>query len=265
MATKSQTQALSVVLITGNNRPVLERCLESLRWADEIVVVDRGSTDGALAVIRRYTEKLHYHPSSDFSVLSNYAIAQTTHDWVLYVEPYEWVEDSLREEILTLMTRTNIEEEGFLVPWKFYFDDRWLQHGGLFPISKLRLFKKQSSTATEHVHQPGIQVSGSFGQMTHAICYAPYQSLQDLFADGNETSSEAALATFESGGTAARKRDLPTLFFQPVSTFFQRYFWLGGYKDGDIGLVMAFARGYHEFLRLAKLQFSLFLKDTHAA
>jgi glycosyltransferase involved in cell wall biosynthesis len=253
-----RSQTLSAVLITRNNAPVIERALESLDWVDEIVAVDQGSTDGTVKLLRRYTDKVYYHPSNDPTLLRQHALAQATQDWVLFLEPHEWVEEMLRHKIDGVLLNPN-GEEGFTIPLKFYWQGRYLRRGGMTK-RELRLFRRNKALAQDHVYFRGYNVEGSVKALDEAIGSEPYRDIEEMVDALNDLSTRAAYRVVEEKGYAAQGKagqagfqgSSLNLLVRPVCTFFYRSLFLGALQEGMAGMGMAFAQSYHCFLKYAK-------------
>jgi glycosyltransferase involved in cell wall biosynthesis len=136
---------LSVAIITHNEENNIRETLESIKWADEIVVVDSFSTDRTQEICRKYTDKVHSLTWNGFSSQKNRAVSLTTNPWVLVIDADERVTDGLRDEIITLL-KSSPAEDGFFVPRKNYFGNKWIKHGGWWPDYSMRLFKREKGS-----------------------------------------------------------------------------------------------------------------------
>lgn len=245
---------LSIVLVTHNHQAVVSRCLSSLKGLGEIIVIDRGSTDGTLEVVRAYTEQVFYHPSEDFVLLANYGVKLAKGKWILYLEPDEWVEEALKQELERIVYKNSVSEEAFLLPCKFYFRQKWLRHGGMYPALKLRLFRKKHLDVMTPLQGKGSRRIGSVGQLDGAICQEPFQSLSQLFEDAQRQATEGVHAVLEAGQLDRDKVSSTTLFFKPLQAFLKRYLLQRGFQDGVLGLMLALSKSYQVFMREAKVQ-----------
>src|SRR5438105_1725187 len=132
---------LSVALVTRNEEERLRACLESVAWADEIVVVDAESHDKTVQIAREFTDHVLVRPWPGFAAQKNAALAATTGEWVLSLDADETVSAALRAEIETIL-RGSGAGAGYAVPRRNIFWNRWVKHGGLYPDWQVRLFRR---------------------------------------------------------------------------------------------------------------------------
>ena len=137
--------SLSVVIITLNEEANLARTLTSVTWADEIIIVDSGSTDRTRDVAESFRATFYVEPWSGFASQKNSALAKANGDWILSLDADEEVEPTLAEEIRTVLA-ANPSVAGFRIPRKNFFLGRWIKHGGFYPDPKLRLFRRGKGT-----------------------------------------------------------------------------------------------------------------------
>lgn len=252
MSHKSQT--LSVVIVTHNHRGHLERCLDSVKWADEIIVVDQGSVDGSLDLIKRYTDKIYFHPSDNHGILQNFGFAAAKSDWILALEPTEWVEEMLRHEIDGLLLNTESGVEGYRLPRKLYFQRQWCRNGRQYPKHRLRLFKRQRGETTEDIYRREILVSGEVKNLDNPLGYEPFYTVRELFEHYTTRSSQAAYALIERGRPSGFQISILNLLTRPVFTFLKYYVLAGGFLDNVAGLTLAFAQSYAVYLKYVMLR-----------
>jgi glycosyltransferase involved in cell wall biosynthesis len=248
-----KSQTVCAVLITCNNIDTIERALESVKWTDEIIVLDCGSTDGTIELARRFTDKVYFHPSGCRTVLRNYAFALAKSDWVLHLEPEEWVEEMLRHEIDGQLLNDS-PVDGFYIPQKLYFQGQWLKKGRMYPNLQLRLFRRSKGYASDHVHHSEILVPGAVKTLEHAIASDPYNDLADLLTWMDKKSTTAAYAVMESGGAPQYKLGLFSMAMRAKMTFIKHYWLKQGYQDGFNGFLMALSQSYCNFMKYTKLR-----------
>src|SRR5688500_15862523 len=150
---------LSVVIVTLNEEERLRACLESVAWADEIVVVDSESQDKTVQIAREVTDHVLVRPWPGYAAQKNFAVAQASGDWILALDADETVSAALRADIGRVM-RAGGPAAGYSVPRRNIFWGRWVRHGGLYPDWQLRLFRNGRVTfGVRAVHEP-VTVSG---------------------------------------------------------------------------------------------------------
>lgn len=248
---------MTVLVITHNNQDTLARCLESVRWAGECVVVDRGSTDKTLEIAHAFTDQVYSHPSASLACVQQFALMSARQDWILMLEPHDWVEEMLKHEIDGILANVDRQVDGYFLPVRVYFQGEWLRYGRLYPNHQLRLFRKQYAEVSTHVYHQSVQVSGELGYLENALGSEPYVSVDELFAEANVQSTRAAYAAFEEGSGEGFRTSLINIAFRPLLTTLNRLFLQRGILDGSRGWTFAFSEGYKAFLKYAKLRHHL--------
>lgn len=249
---------LTVILITHNNQDTVVRCLDSVRWAGEIIVVDRGSTDKTLELVRHYNANVVSHPSRHLAIVQQFALSLAKYEWILWLEPYDWVEEMLKHEIDGLLANPDRQRDGYFIATKLHFQGEWLRYGRQFPNYQLRLFQKQNAEISTHIYHQGIQLAGELGYLENALGTEPYSSVDTLFEMMNHQSTRAAYAAFEQGGPQPFQTSHLNLVIRPALTFLNRLFIQKGWLDGTKGITLAMAEAYFNFLKYAKLRHHLF-------
>jgi glycosyltransferase involved in cell wall biosynthesis len=240
---------LSVAVIALNEEERLRACLESVVWADEIVVVDAGSSDKTVAIAREFTDRVVFHAWRGYGAQKNVALAQCTGDWILSLDADERVSEALRTEIAATLGG-DPAEAGFAVPRRNMFQGRWVRHGGLYPDWQLRLFRRGRGAFVERAVHESVRVDGPTGRFRGALIHESYRSLGDAVARLNRYSDLAAmeLAAAGRGGT------LVDLLVRPAWRFGSMYVFRAGFLDGWRGLVLAALYAHYVFLRAAKVR-----------
>ena len=252
MTYKSQT--VSAVIITYNNVATLERALSSLRWVDEIVVMDRGSTDGTLAIARGFTDKVFYHPSSNPVILRRDALTSAQGDWLLLIEPDEWVEEMLRHEIDGAMLHTPAHLNGYTIPRKLKFQNRFLFGPvGEEPSRVLRLVRKNHWEVCNN-WSAELRVGGDVGRLDRPLGYAPYATVDDLFAAINGHSTRAAYEHLDTYGFRPADVGMWRLLWRLKADFLYHFLFQGGLWHGALGITLGVANMVNTFLKYAKIR-----------
>jgi glycosyltransferase involved in cell wall biosynthesis len=241
---------LSVTIITLNEEGNIRRTLESVQWADEIIVLDSGSTDRTVSICREFTETVVHQDWLGFSRQKNAAIDRTTGDWVLSLDADEPIEPELAEEIREIMASTGAHD-GYRIPRKTFFLGKWIRHGGWYPDYNLRLFRKGKGRFEERLVHEAIKVNGSVGTTTHAIVHYAYPDLSSYLASINKYSSLAVDVMAEKG-IPRRKTSSLNILFRPVLTFLLKYVFRLGFLDGKRGLILNLFHSWYVFAKYAK-------------
>ena len=242
---------LSVILITQDESADIRACLESVRWADEIVVVDGGSRDDTIAICREYTDKIYVSEDwPGFGPQKNHALSYATGEWVLSLDADERVSPALRHEIEQAMAAGRFD--AYEIPRLSIYCGRTLRHGGWWPDHVLRLFKRgQGSFSNRRVHEKVI-VTGPYGQLQEPLIHETFASLEEVIDKINRYSSEGARLLHEQG----KRGGLGAAIGHSLWAFIRTYFLKAGLLDGREGLMLAISNAegtYYRYLKLAYL------------
>jgi glycosyltransferase involved in cell wall biosynthesis len=226
--------SLSVVIITLNEEANLPRTLKSVAWADEVVVLDSGSTDGTREIAESFGAKFLVESWKGFAAQKNSALAKASGDWILSLDADEEVEPELAQEIRDTLAR-DPAQSAFWIPRKNFFLGRWIRHGGFYPDPKLRLFKKGSGAFERRLVHEDIQVQGPAGKLRHNLLHHAYPTLESYLEHMNRYSSLGADMAAAKGHAGF---SLVDIFLRPRLTFFYNYFLRGGFLDGREGFLL---------------------------
>jgi len=254
---------LSIAIITYNEEPNIRRTLESVRWADEIVVVDSGSTDKTVEICQEYTDKVVYQEWLGFSSQKNFAIDNTTGEWVLSLDADEPVEPELGDEIRRIVASPDAFD-GYRIPRKTYFLDKQIRHGGWYPDYNLRLFRKGKGRFENRAVHEAIKVEGRIGTTEHALLHYAYPDLTSYMTSINKYSSLAVDVLAEKG-ISRFKTGWVNIILRPLATFMHKYFLRLGFLDGKAGLVLNLFHSYYVFAKYAKAWEYLEKNSGHGA
>lgn len=243
---------LSVCIITGNEEDNIRRCLESVAFADEIVVVDSFSTDRTLGIVREFTDRVYQHRWMGY--IGQKAIARNLArgEWILFVDADEAVSPALRDEILATL-RGGVPDgvDGFDFPRQVWYMRRWIRHGDWYPDAKLRLFRKARGRCCGIEPHERIEVRGAIGHLRAPLFHYTYDDVADQVSTMNRFS------TISAGSEGSRNRPVAFLLWgmlmHPPFRFFRCYFLKLGFLDGVAGLVIARSAAFSTFIKYAKL------------
>jgi len=238
---------LSVTIIAWNEEERLRACLESVAWADEIIVVDAESTDKTVQVAREFTDKIWVRPWAGFATQKNFALEQATGEWVLSLDADERVTAELRERIGRIV-RANGPADGYSIPRKNVFWGAWVRHGGLYPDYQLRLFRRDAGRFVDSAVHESVVVEGHVKAVAEPMLHHSYRGLEDFVARSNRYSTLAAQEIVRRGGQVG----LTDLALRPLGRFLSMYVLRLGFLDGWRGFVLAVLYANYVFLRMAK-------------
>jgi glycosyltransferase involved in cell wall biosynthesis len=243
------TLDISVIVITKNEERNLADCLESVRWARQIVVVDAQSTDRTVEVARRYTDDVAVTPWKGYVEAKNAALERATNDWVLWLDADERAMPGLEEEVARIVRGADSGPAAYSVARRAYFLGRWIRHCGWYPGRVVRLFRKsRASFAASHVHER-LVVQGETGVLSTDLLHYTDENLYHYFAKLNRYTSLAAADLAERGRIGA----VTDLLVRPPFMFFKMYLLQRGFLDGMAGLVLSLASSAYVFAKYAKL------------
>jgi glycosyltransferase involved in cell wall biosynthesis len=241
---------LSVAVITLDEEQRLRACLESVAWADEIVVVDAESRDKTAQIAREFTERVVVRPWPGFTAQKNFALEQATGDWVLSLDADEEVSPELRDEIQRLLAQPQPPPcDGYAVPRKNIFWGRWIRHGGLYPDWQMRLFRRGRGRFVDRAVHESVQVEGPVARLRGALLHRSYRDVSD-FLDRADRYSTLAADEWLRSGLPVRAADL---ILRPLGRFFGMYVLRLGVLDGWRGLLLATLYAYYVGMRSAKV------------
>lgn len=241
---------LSVAIIAFNEEAIIGRTLESVKWADEIIVVDSGSTDRTVSICREYTDKVFHQDWLGYAQQKNLAIDMTTGEWVLSLDADEPIEAALADEIRTIISKPD-SLDGYRIPRKTFFLGRWIKHGGWYPDYNLRLFRRGKGRFEERAVHEAVRVEGTIGRTRHAIEHYAYPDLESYISTINKYSSLAVRVMAEKN-IGLFKTSWLNLLLRPSLTFLYKYIVRLGFLDGKHGLVLNLFHAYYVFAKYAK-------------
>jgi len=255
----SKTRAeVSAIIVCFNEEDRIEACLDSLRWCDEIVVVDSFSTDRTPEICRRYTEQFYQRPWAGYRDQKAYAHSLTTKEWVLLVDADERVSSPLREEILSILSAEPQPYAGFSLPRLVYYLNRWWRRGGWYPDYDIRLFRRERAKWGGSEPHEKIFVDGKVRRLTNPLEHYTYRNIEDHIQRINRFTSISAGELKRS----ARRWRLSDVLLRPPVRFVRSYIFQRGFMDGFAGFYVALSAAIYVFLKYAKL-WELELKEKN--
>ncbi len=237
---------LSVVIITLNEEKNIRDCLESVKWADEIIVVDSCSRDTTVEVAGEYTSKIHQREFTGFGEQKNYALSKAKGDWVLSIDADERVTAELREEIER--TLANPRACGYYMRRKSYFANKWIKHCGWWPDYVLRLFRRDCGRFSDRLVHEALKLDGPTGRLNNPLEHRPYLSVSELIRKADEYSTLGAQVLVAEGTRCS----CCTALSHSTLAFVKTYFLKMGILDGWMGLVIAYSNAVGVFYRYVK-------------
>ena len=245
----SSHSSLSVCIIAFNEEDNIRECLESVKWADEIVVVDSNSADRTVEIARKYTDRVIQRPWPGHVEQKNFALEQASCDWVLSIDADERVSPELAAEIRDAIHTGDRPQTGYTVPRKTYYLGRWITHGGWYPARKLRLVRRGAAQwrgINPHDH---LYAEGPAGTLKGDLYHYTYRDISDHLATIDKFTTIAGGEMY----ARSRRHALSHMLLNPPAKFIKMYFLRLGFMDGLPGFVVAVLSSYYVFLKYAKL------------
>lgn len=237
---------VSVTVITRNEASGIGRMLESVRWADEIVLVDSGSEDDTVQIAKSAGARVLHRDFDDFASQKNFAQLQARNDWILNLDADEICPPALAREIQNLPPAAG--PSGYYLPRRNYFQDRWIRHCGWYPDYKLRLYERSCGSWHGKVHE-SIKLKGETGRIQIPIEHRTYKGFERYLSTVVLYSRMAAEQMNDEG----KRAGVLDLLLRPPAVFFRKYLLQGGLLDGRPGFVISALTAYGIFCRYSFL------------
>ena len=246
-------KTLSVAMIAMNEEANLPRTLESVLWADEIVIVDSGSKDRTIEIAQSFGAKTSYHAFGGHGEQKNVALDLCTSDWILLLDADEALSSELQQEMRELLAGEP-EYGAYWIPRLNLILGRWMRHGGFYPDRKLRLFRRGTARLEEGVGPHSTpRFSGPIGKLRHDMLHYAYPDLNTYLEHMNRYSSEIAALLHKDGRDS---RSFPAFVWNavlnPTATFIYNYFLRLGFLDGREGLLLHLNHSVYIHWKFAK-------------
>lgn len=241
---------LSLVIITKNEEGSIERCIGSVPFADEIIVVDSGSTDSTAAAAEKCGAKVLFHEFQDYSTQKQWAIEQASGRWVLSLDADESLSEELADEISQIVN-DETAHSGFSLPFRVEYMGRLMRFGPWCGESHIRLFRSGHAVFPHSGVHEGLTISeGTTGYLSKGyVIHRSYSSLNDQMDKMRQYSTLWAESEFGKGRRSGPLR----IFFRPVWRFFSAYLLRGGFLEGKPGFLSSIVSAYYVFLKWTKL------------
>jgi glycosyltransferase involved in cell wall biosynthesis len=239
--------SLSVIVITRNEAHAIRACLESVAWADEIVVVDSGSTDGTLDICRECGAKVYSMDWPGFGPQKNRALDLAGCDWVLSLDADERVGAELRQELQAAMAAPG-GFSAFRMPRLSSYCGRFMRHSGWWPDHVTRLFKRGSARFSDDLVHERLVAEGATGTLKHPLLHETYLNLEEVLDKVNTYSTAGARMLQQKG----RKATLSSAVLHGLWAFVRTYFLRRGFLDGQEGFMLAVSNAEATYYRYLK-------------
>ncbi len=239
---------LSVIIITKNEEANIRACLESVAWADEIVVVDSNSSDGTVDICKEFGAHVYAHDWPGFGAQKNRALGYATGDWILSIDADERVTPPLRAEIEAAVNEPH-HHAAFRMPRLSSFCGRYMRHSGWYPDHVARLFRRGQAEFSDDMVHERLMVTGLTGTMRHHLIHDTFHDLESLLSKVNQYSTAGARMMDEKNKSAS----LTQAVVRALWAFFRTYVLRAGFLDGREGFMVSVSTAEVTYYRYAKL------------
>lgn len=250
---------VSVVIITKNEEANIKETLESVGWADEVILVDDESADRTVEIAKRYTDRIFFRKMDVEGIHRNWAYAQARNTWVLSLDADEKVTPELALEIGKAISSERYV--AYDMPLRNFISDHWVRYGGWYPAPKVRLFRKDKFKYEAVEVHPKAFIDGECGHLKADIIHKGYPDIEHFMNSVNRQSTLEALKWVNTG----RDMTLGHSIRRSLDRFFRRYVRKAGHKDGMYGFVVAFFDTLYQILSYVKYREMLQKRDAAAS
>lgn len=254
MSTETQanesTISLSVIIITLNEETSLRSCLESVKWADEIIVVDSGSSDNTLEIAREYSDKIYTESEwKGYGIQKQRAQDKATGKWILSIDADERVTPELKKEIEVVIRKDEVA--AYSMPILPYCFGRFIRHGGWYPAPKVRLYPREKARyGSQQVHEKLDYVGDvPIRQLSGDLLHYTYRDLEHYLVK----SAHYAAAWASQREAKGKKASLFQGAIHALSCFLRMYIVRAGFLDGKQGFLLAALSSHSTFVKYADL------------
>jgi len=238
---------ISAAIITYNEEKNIKRCIDSLDFCDEIVVVDSLSNDDTCKIAKELGAIVIDQKFLGHIAQKQLAVDNCTHEWILSLDADEEVSKELREELLKLL-RLPFEYDAYIMPRVSFHLGRWIRHGGWYPDAKIRVFNKTKAHWGGYNPHDKVIVNGTVGKLKGDLKHYVFKNLRHNIDTNNSYSSIMADDLHKNG----KKFSYLKLFLKPIGKFLETYIYKRGFLDGMPGFIIAVGAAYSMFLKFSK-------------
>lgn len=240
---------ITATVITLNEEHNIAAALESLAWADEIVVVDSRSGDRTVEIARTFTDRVYARPWPGYSAQKNFAAEQASYEWIFSLDADERVSEELADEIRQLKLSGEPQAAAYRMPRLTFYLRRWIKHSGWRPDTKLRLYhRKRARWRGDYVHET-LETDGMVERLKGDILHYTVRDASEHHLRMDRYTTLAAQQSYSQG----KRASLGSLIGSPVIVFLRSYIFKLGFLDGIPGLAIARFAAHYEFLKNLKL------------
>ncbi|MCK4359884.1 MAG: glycosyltransferase family 2 protein [Candidatus Cloacimonetes bacterium] len=239
---------LSVTVITKNEEKNIKRCLDSVSWADEIVVVDSGSTDKTLEICKKYNCKIIETDWLGFGKIKKFAVDSASYDWIFSIDADEEVTPELEKEIKRLLSKDN-PKNGYKIKRISFYLKKWIRYSGWNRDYPLRLFNRKAGNFNENLVHESVRIRGEIGKIDKILKHYTYPNLTSYILKMEHYANLGAEEAVKKG----KKSSVFNAIFHGLAKFLKMYFVDRGFLDGRVGLALSINSAFSVYLKYLKI------------
>lgn len=239
------------MVICQNEARRIGACLDSLSFCDELLVIDSGSTDGTLQIVREKGARLIERPFESMNDQKEFGRAASSGEWLLNVDADEVVSPALRDEIARLVARGGEGGvDAYRIPFRNYFRSAWVRRSGYYPDPHIRLVRRACVQWDRSVPvHDRVMVQGAVGRLSGHIDHYSFDSVADFVGKSSKYAERFAIGAHREG----RRSGFATIVVHTIARFVKAYFFKGGFLEGTLGLTISGLQAYEVFLKYVRL------------
>lgn len=242
---------VTALIICFNEEKNIDECLKSVKWCDEIALIDAYSTDATIEIAKSHGAKIYQNEWRGFSEQRKYGLTKASCKWIFSLDADERCSAELSDEIITKLKNGNLPEDtsGFEISRKSFFLGKWIKHCGWYPDYQLRLFKNEHAYVKERLVHEGYDVKGSKEKLRNDILHEAVNSISEFMSKINRYSGLSAQEKKDEGNIG-----YAGLLFRPVFEFFKKFIFQLGFLDGIQGLMVSYFHMVTKILTYIKIR-----------
>jgi hypothetical protein len=249
---------ISAIIIAKNEETKLPECLMSIKWMDEIILVDSGSTDGTLEIAKKYKAKVHEIQRGSYSDWRNKGLTKATSEWIFYIDADERMNEELKKEIVEMIASNQKNFVAYAIPRKNVILGREFKHGGQWPDYQKRLFRRTALLRWSGDLHEQPEIKGKLGHMVSPLTHIKHDNLSDMVTKTNKWSHIEAEHLLKTG----HPQMVPWRFIRIMITEgWIRLIRQKGILDGTEGIIYSIYQMWSKFITYGKL-WELQLQNT---
>lgn len=239
---------VTVAIITKNEEKRLPACLATLRWADEILVLDDESVDQTLRVAKQYGATCLTRKMDIEGRHRNYVYEKAKNEWVLSLDADEHVTPELADEIFDVVRKNDTEFAGYSIPMRIFIGNRWIRGAGYYPSARLKLFRRDKFKYEEAGVHPRVFLQGKCGRLKGEILHYSFRDFSHFLAKFNRETDLEAAKWIQDG----RKMNFWLASYKATDRFFRAFLMKKGYRDGFLGFILSCFSSWYQYVTYAK-------------